>query len=74
MILFFNCVDIALECDAELSVCGVRCCWTIAQVLPSLMVNTMSLLYSLSLFVTMKWCVPTLEEVDEFHHHLLYDE
>jgi hypothetical protein len=43
-------------------------------VLPSLVINTMSLLYSLSLFVTVKWCVPTLDEVDEFHHHLLHDE
>jgi hypothetical protein len=43
-------------------------------VLPSLVINTMSLLYSLSLFVTVKWWVPTLDEVDEFHHQLLDDE
>jgi hypothetical protein len=43
-------------------------------VLPSLVINTMSLLYSLSLFVTVKWCVPTLDEVDETRHQLLHDE
>jgi hypothetical protein len=30
--------------------------------------NTMSLVYSLSLFVSVKWCIPTLDEVDESSH------
>jgi hypothetical protein len=35
-------------------------------VLPSLVINTMSLLYSMSLFVTVTWCTPTYDEVGEF--------
>ena len=35
------------------------------QVLPSLVVNALSLVYSLSQLVTVAWCVPTHDEVDE---------
>jgi hypothetical protein len=35
------------------------------QVLPSLVINALSLLYSLSQLVTVAWCVPTHDEVDE---------
>jgi hypothetical protein len=32
-------------------------------VLPSLVINTMSLLYSMLRFVTVTWCTPTHDEV-----------
>ncbi len=35
------------------------------QVLPSLVINALSLVYSASQFVTVKWCVPTHDEIDE---------
>ncbi len=35
------------------------------QVLPSLVINALSLAYSASQFVTVKWCVPTHDEIDE---------
>jgi hypothetical protein len=36
-------------------------------VLPSLVINVLSLLYSASQFVTARWCEPSQDEVDEFH-------
>ncbi len=51
------------------------CCAPPLQVLPSLVINTMSLLYSMSLFVTVAWCTPTHDEVGEFRRRNvgLYD-